>query len=158
MDRLSDHRFLANYFRLYLHAAALNLLVRLRRLVALPTAVSPASAARASPAPPVDETLAGEGREQATPASGGACLPLAAEALAGEERVRHFRQRRQRDPLGEGHPCTWRSLLIKVAAAVVVSCRRIVVRLSASWPHLGDYRRVCERLRAQLPPGAIEGG
>src|SRR5262249_37876508 len=29
MDRLSDHRFVANYFRLYLHAAALNLLVRL---------------------------------------------------------------------------------------------------------------------------------
>jgi hypothetical protein len=34
MDRLSDHRFLANYFRLYLHAAALNLLVRLRRFIA----------------------------------------------------------------------------------------------------------------------------
>ena len=30
MDRLSDHRFVANYFRLYLHAAAMNLLVRLR--------------------------------------------------------------------------------------------------------------------------------
>lgn len=158
MDRLSDHRFVANYFRLYLHAAALNLLVRLRRLVALPTAVSPASAALASPAPPVAETLAGEGREQATPATGGTRLPLPAEALDGEERVRHFRQRRQRDPLGEGHPCTWRSLLIKVAAEVVVSCRRIVVRLSASWPHLGDYRRVCERLRAQFPPGVIEGG
>jgi hypothetical protein len=27
MDRLSDHRFMANYFRLYLHAAAVNLLV-----------------------------------------------------------------------------------------------------------------------------------
>ncbi len=36
MDRLSDHRFLANYFRLYLHACALNLLVRLRRVVADP--------------------------------------------------------------------------------------------------------------------------
>src|SRR5262249_36545268 len=32
-DRLSDHRFLANFFRLYLHAAALNLLVRLRHTV-----------------------------------------------------------------------------------------------------------------------------
>ena len=31
--RLSDHRFLANFFRLYLHAAALNLLVRLRHAV-----------------------------------------------------------------------------------------------------------------------------
>jgi hypothetical protein len=34
--RLSDHRFLANFFRLYLHAAALNLLVRLRRSVGGP--------------------------------------------------------------------------------------------------------------------------
>src|SRR5262245_33152685 len=38
-DRLSDHRFMANFFRLYLHAAALNLLVRLRQTVvgSLPT-------------------------------------------------------------------------------------------------------------------------
>src|SRR5205085_12024098 len=71
-----------------------------------------------------------------------------AEALTGAAR-RHFRWRRQRDPLGEGQPCTWRTLLIKVAAEVVVSSRRVVVRLSASWPHLGWYRRVCERLREQ---------
>ena len=38
-DRLSDHRFLANFFRLYLHAAALNLLVRLRHAVAGPADV-----------------------------------------------------------------------------------------------------------------------
>ena len=31
-DRLSDHRYMANLFRLYMHAAALNLLVRLRQL------------------------------------------------------------------------------------------------------------------------------
>src|SRR5205807_5575567 len=36
IDRTSDHRFLANYFRLYLHVAANNLLVRLRRAVASP--------------------------------------------------------------------------------------------------------------------------
>src|SRR5215216_2443058 len=36
VGRLSDHRFCANDFRLYLHALALNLLVRMRRLVALP--------------------------------------------------------------------------------------------------------------------------
>jgi hypothetical protein len=35
-DRLSCHRFVANYFRLMLHAAALNLLVRLRTWVADP--------------------------------------------------------------------------------------------------------------------------
>jgi hypothetical protein len=50
-----------------------------------------------------------------------------------------------------GHPCTWRSLLIKVAAEVVVRTWRIVVRLSSSWPDLDWYRRVCERLRAPLP-------
>ena len=73
------------------------------------------------------------------------------EALTGAERQRHFRLRRQRDPLGEGHPCTWRTLLIKVAAEVVVRTRRIVVRLSSSWPHLDWYRRVCERLRDLVP-------
>jgi hypothetical protein len=26
MDRLGDHRFVGNYFRLYLHSAAMNLL------------------------------------------------------------------------------------------------------------------------------------
>jgi Transposase DDE domain group 1 len=118
VDRLSDHRFVANYFRLYLHALAMNLLVRLRRLIAEP------------PAP------------AATPAPVG----VPAEAQTGAERQRQFRARRQRDPLGEGHPCTWRLLLIKVAAEVVVSVRRVVVRLSSSWPHLGWYRWVCERL------------
>jgi hypothetical protein len=35
-DRLSCHRFVANYFRLQLHCAALNLLVRLRPVIADP--------------------------------------------------------------------------------------------------------------------------
>jgi hypothetical protein len=140
MDRLSDHRFVANYFRLYLHAAAMNLLVRLRRFVAepLPVPVPPAGTA----APPTSP--AGESPSLAA----GECVP--AEALTGPERQRHFRLRRQRDPLGEGQPCTWRTLLIKVAAEVIVRTRRIVVRLSSSWPHLDWYRRVCERLRAPL--------
>src|SRR6185369_292304 len=112
MDRLSDHRFLANYFRLYLHALAMNLLVRLRRQVAEP------------------------GPEEAAGVEGG----VPAEAQTGAERQRRFRQRRQRDPLGEGQPCTWRLLLIKVAAEVVVSTRRILVRLSSSWPFLAYYR------------------
>jgi hypothetical protein len=141
MDRLSDHRFCANYFRLYLHAAAMNLLVRLRRFIAEPLP---------APAPPVEAgaPAASQAGEAALPAAG-TCLP--AEALTGAARQRHFRLRRQRDPLGEGHPCTWRTLLIKVAAEVVVSTRRIVIRLSSSWPHLDWYRRVCERLRLPLP-------
>ena len=40
-DRLSDHRYFANLFRLYLHAAAYNLLVRLRHAVADPPLPSP---------------------------------------------------------------------------------------------------------------------
>jgi len=43
-DRLSDHRFLANLFRLYLHVTAHNLLVRLRRSIADPPPSDPTSA------------------------------------------------------------------------------------------------------------------
>ncbi|MGA2035665.1 MAG: IS1380 family transposase [Thermoguttaceae bacterium] len=41
-DRLSDHRYFANLFRLYLHAAAYNLLVHLRNFTADPPPASPA--------------------------------------------------------------------------------------------------------------------
>ena len=141
MDRLSDHRFCANYFRLYLHAAAMNLLVRLRRCIAEPLP-SPTPQAEAAP------LSASQTGERALSADG---TGVPAEALSGAERQRHFRQRRQRDPLGEGQPCTWRTLLIKAAAEVIVRTRRIVVRLSSSGPHRGWYRRVCERLRDPLP-------
>ncbi len=106
IDRLSDHRFVANLFRMYLHAAASNLLVRLRREIADPP-----------PAPP-------------------------GETPAGAERKRYQNARRRRDPLGEGQPATWRTLLIKVAASVVVSCRRIVVRLSGSWPNQHYFEQI----------------
>jgi hypothetical protein len=139
-DRLSDHRFVANYFRLYLHAAAMNLLVRLRRFIAEPL---PALTPQAETVSPTNQP-----GEAAGPADE-PCVPV--EALTGPERQRHFRLRRQRDPLGEGHPCTWRTLLIKVAAEVVVRTRQIVVRLSSSWPHLDWYRRGRERLRVPLP-------
>jgi hypothetical protein len=140
MGRLSDHRFVANYFRLYLHAAAMNLLVRLRRFIAEPLP---------GPAPHVELAPATSQPGEAALPAAATCVP--SEALTGAERQRHFRLRRQRDPLGEGHPCTWRALLIKVAAEVVVSTRRIVVRLSSSWLHLEWYRRVCERLRDPIP-------
>jgi hypothetical protein len=117
MDRLSDHRFMANYFRLYLHAAALNLLVRLRREIADPPASPP-----------------GE-------------VPVA--ALPEPARKRYQNARRRQDPLGEGHPATWRLLLIKLAASVIVSCRRIIIRISCSWPNRQFFERVhqyvCQR-------------
>jgi hypothetical protein len=115
-DRLSDHRFMANYFRLYLHCLATNLLVRTRQLVA---------------DPPVEEAS-----------------ELPTEALAGRKRKRWFNRRRQHDPLGEGHAETWRMRLIKVAAEIVVSSRRILVRLSGSWPFLMHYLAVSQAVNA----------
>src|SRR5439155_2740022 len=135
MDRTSDHRFLANYFRLYLHGAAMNLLIRLRRHVAEPPAASSTPTPVLEPLPEV---------------------PV--EAWTGAHRRRYFRWRRHCDPLGEGHPCTWRTLLIKVAAEIVVSSRRILVRLSASWPHLDFFRQLSEHLTSATPRLANPSG
>ena len=77
--------------------------------------------------------------------------PVPPEALDGRARRCYFNRRRQADPLGEGHACTWRSLLIKVAAEVIVSQRRILVRLSATWPHLDWYRRLARFLTSPEP-------
>jgi len=128
-DRLSDHRFMANYFRLYLHAAALNLLVRLRHAVVL--------------SPPTTTELG-------LPAE----LPTA--AIDVPHRKRFFNRRRVRDPLGEGFACTWRTRLIKVAAEVITRARRVIVRLSASWPHLDHLLKVSRVVTGPIhapPPG-----
>ena len=125
-DRLSDHRYMANLFRLYLHTAAHNLLVRLRHIVADPP----------DPEPPCD---------------------LPTEALEGSRRRRYHNQRRQRDPLGEGHPCTWRTRLIKVAAEIQVRCRCVRVKLSACWPFLDFFRKVSEAVASHPPPSLASG-
>lgn len=116
-DRLSDHRYLANFFRLFLHAAALNLLVRLRQLVAAPPEPDPPS-------------------------------PIPAEALDQPHRRGYFNLRRMLDPLGEGQPETWRMRLIKVAAEIIVSTRRVLVRLSGNWPYLNHYAQVSDAVLA----------
>ena len=113
-DRLSDHRFLANFFRLDLHAAALNLLVRLRRATARPITVNLTDPNRNVPP----------------------------EALAGRDRHTWFNRRRQHDPPGAGFVGTWRQRLIQAAAEITVSARRVLVRLSASWPFADEYRRI----------------
>jgi hypothetical protein len=113
-DRPSDHRFRANFFRLFPHAAALNLPVRLRRA----TTQSP------------------------TPAALGVPDPLPAAALPERSKKRFFKRRRRHDPLGEGQPCTWRRRLIKVAAEVIVGSRRVPVKRSSSWPHAADLFRI----------------
>ena len=127
-DRLSDHRYMANVFRLYLHTAAYNLLVRLRRSLADP------------PAEPRSEPE----------------MPL--EAQSPYQKRGYFNQRRQRDPLGEGHACTWQTRLIKVAARVRESARRIVVELSGCWPHLDHYAAVSDAVLAMTSPAPSASG
>ena len=123
-DRLSDHRFMANFFRLSLHAAALNLLVRLRHAVVM--------------LPPTTAEL-------------GLPVELPTAAIDEPHRKRFFNKRRERDPLGEGFACTWRTRLIKVAAEVITRARPVIVRLSASWPHLDHFLAVSQAVipRAQ---------
>jgi DDE family transposase len=116
-DRLSDHRYFANLFRLHLHTAAYNLLVRMRHVVADPPAT-----------PPSQE------------------VPI--EALAGDARRHWHNRRREHDPLGEGQPCTWRTRLIKVAARVRQTTRRVIVELSSSWPYLTHFYQVSRCLLA----------
>jgi hypothetical protein len=123
-DRLSDHRFMANFFRLYLHAAALILLVRLRHAVVL--------------SPPTTAEL-------------GLPAELPAAAIDIPHRKRFFNKRRERDPLGEGFACTWRTRLIKVAAEIITRARRVIVRLSASWPHLDHFLAVSRTVLPRPP-------
>ena len=85
MDRLSCHRFMANFFRLLLHTAAMNLLNAVRDDPSLP------------------------------------------------------------EVLRVGQPCTWRTRVIKVAARIVQTTRRIVVELAGQWPWWNLYQSVGAR-------------
>ena len=127
-DRLSDKRYMANCFRMFLHCLANNLLVLLRRHIAAPP-VQEASPPLDYPAPDT------ETQDQLPP-----------EARTGQARRRVFNRRREADPLGEGHARTWRMRLIKVAARIVVTSRRIRVLLSGSWPFLDHFRDVGQAL------------
>jgi hypothetical protein len=120
-DRLSDHRYMANCFRMFLHCLAHNMLVSLRQKIA---------------APP-EELMASD------PIDPDAVVP---EARSARERRQQHNRRRQADPLGEGHACTWRMLLIKVAARIEVRARHVKVLLSGSWPYLNHIRDVGQAL------------
>lgn len=50
--------------------------------------------------------------------------------------------------LRAGQPCTWRTRVIKVAAEVVATTRRVVVRLAAQWPWWPAYRAAAARALA----------
>jgi hypothetical protein len=115
-DRLSDHRFMANLFRLCLHAVALNLLVRLRS--ELPDPPDPDDGQPSGPRP----------RPAPVPDAEAPHPPTGAE-------------------LRRAQPATWRLRLIKVAAEVLVSARRVLVRLSSAWPSLPTWRLVLQRVQ-----------
>jgi hypothetical protein len=117
-DRLSDHRYMANLFRLMMHTLACNLLARLRQLVADPPA----------PLPSPDD--------------------VPPEARRPREKRREFNRRRQADPLGEGHACTWRTQLIKVGARIVVTSRRVRVLISSAWPFWSQLAKVTQAMQA----------
>ena len=65
-----------------------------------------------------------------------------ADALSAPARKRLENHRRRSDPLGVGHPATWRSRLIKVAAEVVERARCIRIKLPSNWPWLSHYQAV----------------
>ena len=93
MDRLSCHRFLANFWRLLLHVAAYNLLNAFRDSDEIPAS------------------------------------------------LRH------------AQPQTWRVRLIKVAARVIQSTRRILVEVSSSWPHWPLYVQATARCQVLATTG-----
>lgn len=128
-DRLSDHRYMANCFRMFLHCLSHNLLVAMRRRIAAP------------PAEPAERVLAEEGTDPYQ-----VVHEIPTEACTGRTRRGQFNRRRRADPLGEGHACTWRMMLIKVAARIKVTARRVRVFLSGSWPYLPFFRDVGQAL------------
>lgn len=87
-DRLSCHRFMANFFRLLMHTSAYNFLNAVRDDASLPQV------------------------------------------------------------LRVGQPCTWRTHVIKVAAEVVQTTRRVIVRVAAQWPWWQFYKAVSARSAA----------
>ena len=122
---------MANYFRLQLHVAALNLLIRLRPLVADPPTL------RAW-----DEHDPDHERVPVKDPT----LPVA--VLTGRERRRYQNYRRRKDPLGRGQIETWRTMLIKVAGEVTQTVRRILITLPAQWPYLDWFHHVSQRIAA----------
>lgn len=138
--RLSDHRFMANLFRLMMHSLSHNLLVRLRAISALPGVTDEAFCDATG-----SDELFGEAAAAAEP------IPLEARSESDKRRARN--RRRRYDPLGRGQAMTWRMLIIKVAARVEVTTRCIRLLIPSSWPHFEHLSRVFKRLRAYLPDG-----
>lgn len=127
--RLSDHRYMANCFRMFLHCLAYSLLLAMRRRIA---------------SPPDEPCLSVPPCPHLEPAAVPHEIP--AEASTGNTRRGQFNRRRRADPLGEGHASTWRMMVIKVAARIQVQTRRVRVFLSGSWPFLPYFYKVGQAL------------
>ncbi len=121
-DRLSDHRYMANLFRVMMHCLAANLLVVIRGVAELD---------------PIIESTSD---------------PMPLEARSEKQKRRHHNRRRRRDPLGEGHASTWRTQVIKVASRIVVTTRRVRILIPASWPWTDSLKRLSAALANYSPP------
>lgn len=123
-DRLSDHRYMANLFRVMMHCVSCNLLNRLRGIVA-----------EVIVDPEVDELG----------------VPLEASS-EGRKRTAGNRRRR-RDPLGRGRAMTWRTLVIKVAARIETTTRHVRLLIPSGWPHAAYLWKVSRSLATFSPSG-----
>ena len=128
---------MANMFRVMLHCVSHNLVVSMRRLVRLddPATMFADSETDDSPAEAAVD-------DEATAVASSSPTERETES---QMRRRH-NTRRRRDILGEAHPATWRMLVIKVAARVIVSAQRVRILLST----------VAQRSLSTMPDTAVQ--
>ena len=153
-DRLSDHRFMANMFRVLLHCMAHNLVVMLRQLVALQTPL-PVVESGMTPSDAVvttsNSSTATSDEVSVDDAASNAGIQTRLHNESDATRRRRHNARHQRNCLGEAHPRTWRMLVTKVAARIIVSARRVRILLSASWPNVPYLRRAAVAVANFVP-------
>jgi hypothetical protein len=154
-DRLSDHRFMANMFRVLMHCIAHNLVVRLRQLVAVQTStpVGPSieTASGANVVSSSDSMLQVLGAVSTNESSGNQGIHTRLHGESDRARRGRHNARHRRNCLGEGHPRTYRMLVTKVAARIIVSARRVRILLSASWPNVPHLRRAALAVKNFAP-------
>jgi hypothetical protein len=154
-DRLSDHRFMANMFRVLMHCMAHNLVVRLRQLVAeqtsMPVGSSNETVSGANIVSSSDSMLQMFGIVSITGSSGSQGTHTRLHSESDRSRRGRHNARHRRNCLGEGHPRTYRMLVTKVAARIIVSARRVRILLSASWPNVPHLRRAALAVKNFAP-------
>ncbi|MEM6692827.1 MAG: IS1380 family transposase [Planctomycetota bacterium] len=121
--RLSDHRYMANLFRMMLHCVSYNLLAKLRGIVSDPL-------------------------EQPEDFDG---IPF--EACSDLHKRTYRNRNRRHDPLGRGQAMTWRMLIVKVAGRVELLSRKVRLLIPSSWPHWRYLHRVSVALSGYRASG-----